>query len=129
MAIFMARSADTRIEIRNKIDSSYYPLNFTIDQIRDTYKFNETCQETVPQAIEAFLESASFEDAIRIAISLGGDSDTVAAITGSIAEAYYGVPPKIRDRALSYLDNELRAIYNEWIGFMGSPSTGGQIKE
>lgn len=122
LAIFMARSGDTKIEIRNKINSSYYPLDFTIDQIRDSYEFNETCQETVPQAIEAFLESTSFEDAIRTAISLGGDSDTVAAITGSIAEAYYGVPPEIRDRALRYLDNELRAIYDEWTEFIGSPS-------
>jgi ADP-ribosyl-[dinitrogen reductase] hydrolase len=100
LAIFMARSGDTKIEIRNKINSSYYPLDFTIDAIRDNYKFDETCQGTCPQAIEAFLESTSFEDAIRTAISLGGDSDTVAAITGSIAEAYYGVPPEIRDRAL-----------------------------
>ena len=66
-------------------------LYFTIDEIRDTYEFNETCQETVPQAIVAFLNSASFEDAIRTAVSVGGDSDTLAAITGSIAEAYYGV--------------------------------------
>jgi ADP-ribosyl-[dinitrogen reductase] hydrolase len=122
LAIFMARSGDTKIEIRNKINSSYYPLDFTIDQIRDSYEFNETCQGTCPQAIEAFLESTSFEDAIRTAISLGGDSDTVAAITGSIAEAYYGVPPEIRDRALRYLDNELRAIYDEWTEFIGSPS-------
>ena len=63
-----------------------------MDGIRDTYKFNETCQETVPQAIMAFLESTSFEDAIRNAISIGGDSDTIAAITGGIAEAYYGIP-------------------------------------
>jgi len=118
MAVFMARSGATKTEIRDKINSSYYPLNFTIDEIRDTYKFNETCQETVPQAIEAFLESECFENAIRTAISLGGDSDTVAAITGSIAEAYYGVPLEIRDKALSYLDNELRPIYDEWIEFI-----------
>ncbi len=122
LAIFMARCRCTKTEICNTINSSYYPLNFTIDQIRDSYEFNETCQGTVPQAIQAFLKSTSFEDAIRTAISLGGDSDTVAAITGSIAEAYYGVPPEIRDRALAYLDNELRAIYDEWTEFIGSPS-------
>lgn len=120
MAIFMARKGASKTEIRDKINSSYYTLDFTIDAIRDTYEFNETCQETVPQAIQAFLESASFEDAIRTAISLGGDSDTVAAITGSIAEAYYGVPTEIRDRALRYLDSELRAIYDAWIEFMGA---------
>jgi ElaB/YqjD/DUF883 family membrane-anchored ribosome-binding protein len=68
----------------------------------------------VPQAIECFLESDSFEDAIRIAISLGGDSDTIGAITGAIAEAYYGVPDDIKGKALAYLDAELRAIYDEW---------------
>jgi ADP-ribosylglycohydrolase len=68
----------------------------------------------VPQAIVAFLESTSFEDAIRTAVSLGGDSDTLAAITGSIAEAYYGVPKEIIVKALTYLDNELRSIYDEW---------------
>lgn len=120
MAIFMARNGCSKTEIRDRINNSYYPLDFTIDQIRDTYEFDETCQGTVPQAIEAFLESTSFEDAIRIAISLGGDSDTIAAITGSIAEAYYGVPPEIRDRALGYLDDELRTIYDEWTEFMGA---------
>lgn len=119
VAIFMARRGFTKNEIRNKINRSYYPLNFTIDNIKDTYKFNETCQETVPQAIQAFLESTSFEDAIRTAISLGGDSDTLAAITGSIAEAHYGVPDDIKDKTLTYLDKNLRAIYDEWYDFIG----------
>ncbi|MDL0421665.1 ADP-ribosylglycohydrolase family protein [Caldifermentibacillus hisashii] len=117
VAIFMAWNGCTKSEIRNKINSSYYPLNFTIDGIRDSYQFNETCQETVPQAIAAFLESCSFEDAIRTAISVGGDSDTLAAITGAIAEAYYGVPEILRKKALTYLDDELRAIYDEWCEF------------
>ena len=69
---------------------------------------------SIPQAIQCFLESESFEDAIRIAISLGGDSDTIAAITGAIAEAYYGVPDDIRLQALGYLDDDLLSIYNEW---------------
>lgn len=93
-------------------------LYFTIDEIRDTYEFNETCQETVPQAIVAFLDSTSFEDAIRTAVSVGGDSDTLAAITGSIAEAYYGVPNDLKEKALTYLDSELRSIYDEWFEFM-----------
>ena len=122
VAIFMAQRGFTKGEIQDKIKSSYYPLNFKIDEIRDTYQFNETCQETVPQAIEAFLESTSFEDAIRTAISLGGDSDTLAAITGAIAEAYYGVPYDIKDKALTYLDDDLRKIYDEWSEFDGSES-------
>lgn len=119
VAIFMARRGFTKSEIRNKISRNYYSLDFTIDEIRDTYHFNETCQKTVPQAIEAFLEASSFEDAIRTAISVGGDSDTLAAITGSIAEAYYGVPVEIKEKALSYLDNDLRAIYDEWCELKG----------
>jgi len=114
MAIFMALQGYQKSEIRERIVHDYYPLDFTIDQIRPTYRFNETCQETVPQAIECFLESDSFEDAIRTAISLGGDSDTIAAITGPIAEAYYGVPQAIREQALAYLDDRLLAIFDEW---------------
>lgn len=86
-----------------------YDLDRTLDDIRPTYQFNESCQGTVPEAIIAFLESTGFEDAIRNAISLGGDSDTLAAITGGIAEAAYGVPDEIRSRALGFLDERLRA--------------------
>jgi ADP-ribosyl-[dinitrogen reductase] hydrolase len=118
VSIYMAKQGATREEIRHKINENYYNLNFTIDEIRDTYKFNETCQGTVPQAIVAFLESNSFEDAIRIAISVGGDSDTLAAITGSIAETYYGVPGDIKEKALTYLDTDLRSIYDEWCEFI-----------
>ena len=88
-------------------------LNFK-DEIRPNYRFNETCQDTVPQAIVAFLESTDFEDAIRNAISLGGDSDTLAAITGSIAEAAYGIPEWIKDKALSYLDESLKEVLRRW---------------
>jgi type I restriction enzyme M protein len=121
-AIYMARSGVPKSEIRERIAGKYYSLDFTIDSIRPTYRFNETCQETVPQAIECFLESTSFEDAIRIAISLGGDSDTIGAIAGAIAGAYYGVPSDIKGKALAYLDAELRAIYDEWEEF--APSGG-----
>jgi type I restriction enzyme M protein len=113
-AIYMAHRGAQNREIRERIAGEYYPLDFTIDSIRPTYRFNETCQGTVPQAIECFLESVSFEDAIRIAISLGGDSDTIGAITGAIAEARYGAPEDIKRKAFSYLDAELRAIYDEW---------------
>ena len=84
---------------RNTSKKEYgYDLSKTLDEIRPTYRFNETCQDTVPQAIVAFLESTDFEDAIRNAISLGGDSDTLAAITGSIAEAAYGFLSGFRTR-------------------------------
>ncbi len=128
VCIFLARSGFTRDAIRRMVHEQYYPLSFTLDGIRDTYAFNETCQETVPQAIEAFLESTDFEDAIRSAISIGGDSDTLAAITGGIAEAYYGVPQSIKCRALEYLDDTLSGIVYEWQSFLKetqTPSQGG----
>lgn len=114
IAIYLARKGSNILEIRDYINKNYYPMNFRLDDIRLTYEFNETCQETVPQAIEAFLESKSFEDALRNAISVGGDSDTLAAITGSIAEAYYGIPTEIRKHALTYLDEELLQILIEF---------------
>lgn len=110
VAIFLARSGKNLLEIRDYITKNYYKINFTLDGIRDTYQFNETCQDTVPQALEAFFESNSFEDAIRNAISIGGDSDTLAAITGGIAEAYFGIPTEIRKHALTFLDERLLKI-------------------
>lgn len=109
-AIYLARSGKTLPEIRQHIEKHYYPLDFTLDSIRDAYTFDVTCQGSVPQALVAFLESSSFEDAIRCAISIGGDSDTIAAITGSIAQAYWGIDDWIRQRALAYLDDTQRNI-------------------
>lgn len=101
--------------IREGITERYgYDLTKTLEEIRPAYRFNETCQQTVPQAIIAFLESTGFEDAIRNAISLGGDSDTLAAITGSIAEAAYGIPGWIREKAISYLDDPLKDVLRRW---------------
>ena len=92
-----------------------YDLNRSIDEIRPFYQFNETCQETVPEAIIAFLESENFEDAIRLAVSLGGDADTLACITGGIAEAYYGIVPRpIHREVMTNLDIELEHIVNRF---------------
>lgn len=110
VAIYMALHGSSLPEIRDEIDAHYYPMNFTLDGIRDSYRFNETCQDTVPQALMAFFESTGFEDAIRNAISIGGDSDTLAAITGGVAQAYYGIPQSLRERALGYLDERMTPI-------------------
>ncbi len=104
VAIYLARTGKKIPEIREAIEKDYYKICFTLDEIRPTYRFNETCQETVPQALEAFFESTSFEDAIRNAISIGGDSDTLGAICGGMAEAYYGIPSDLRQMALKFLD-------------------------
>jgi len=108
-AIYMGRIRRSKKEIREYIEENYYPLDFTLDEIRDSYQFDETCPGSVPQAIVAFLESEDYEDAVRNAVSIGGDSDTIAAIAGSIAEAFYEeVPAEIKKQALSYLDDELK---------------------
>ncbi len=106
-------------EIRDHVESNYYNINFTLDEIRPTYSFDVTCQGSVPQAFDAFFESTGFEDAIRNAISIGGDSDTIAAITGSIAEAYYGIPTEIRKRSLVFLDELQLSVLNTFEGKYG----------
>lgn len=97
-----------------KIAENYYDLNFTIDEIRPSYRFDATCQGSVPQAIKAFLESKGFEDAIRLAVSIGGDSDTIAAITGGIAGAYYGIPDDLIVKAMEYLPEDLSNVVAEF---------------
>ena len=100
-------------EIKEYI-SIYYKIDFTLEEIRSAYDYDVTCQGTVPQAMQAFFESKSFEDAIRNAISLGGDSDTMAAITGAVAESYYGIPEDLKETALSYLDERLLIITEDF---------------
>lgn len=120
-AIFLARTGCSRQEIREYIENKYkYNLRRSLDEIRPVYLFNETCQETVPEAIIAFLESDSFEDAIRCAVSLGGDTDTLTAITGSIAEAAYGIPEDIRQTARSFLPPRLISILDRFEAFIAA---------
>lgn len=109
-SIFLARQGRTKEEIKTYIQENYYPMDFTLAEIRPTYEFDVSCQGSVPQALECFFESADFEDAIRNCISIGGDSDTIAAICGGVAEAYYGIPEDIQNTALSYLDDNLLDI-------------------
>lgn len=108
--IYLVRQGVEKDQIRNYVKEHFYDLNFTIKEIRNEYRFNETCQNTVPQAIQAFLEADSYEEAVRKAVSLGGDSDTLACIAGSIAEACWGVPMEIAERAMSYLPPQLALI-------------------
>lgn len=116
-AIFLGRTGRSKQEIASYIETNLgYDLTPSLDEIRPNYEFNESCQETVPQAIIAFLESTDFEDAIRNAISLGGDSDTLACITGGIAQAFYGgVPEAIARQTLARLDKPLRSVTEEFI--------------
>ena len=116
MAIYLARVGASMKEIRDRM-IEYYPEieHLKVDRIREYCNVDDgtfiTCQRSVPEAIVCFLESTSFEDAVRNAVSLGGDADTQGAITGSIAEAYYGVPIELEDKALTYLTPKLESIY------------------
>jgi ADP-ribosylglycohydrolase len=111
--ILLAAQRRPKEEIHHLAVELYgYDMDFTIDQLRPRFGFYETCQKTVPQAIECFLESHDFESAIRIAVSLGGDSDTIANITGGIAEAYYGVPEEMKTAAMSMLPDEIQKVVN-----------------
>ena len=95
-SIFLSKQGKSKEEIREYIEAHFYPLQKTLDEIRPGYHFSESCQKTVPEAITAFLESESYEDAIRTAVSLGGDSDTLAAITGGIAWSFYRFNPRVK---------------------------------
>ena len=112
-AIYLAKTGASKEEIKAFIES-YYTLDFTLDEIRPTYTFDVSCGGSVPQAMQAFLESDSFEDAIRNAVSIGGDSDTIGAITGSLAEAFYGMTDWQKEKTLSYLSDELKETVFEF---------------
>jgi len=124
-AIFLARQGTNAGEIRVAVESAYgYDLSMTVDQIRPGYRFNETCQETVPQALVCALGATGFEDAIRNAISIGGDSDTVAAIAGPVAEARFGIPNDIATAALSRLPAEMRSVLEKLYAKAGAALPG-----
>ena len=108
-ATYLARSGASKEQIKDFV-CRYYDMSFTLDEIRPSYRFSETCQDTVPQAMEAFLESGSFEDCIRCGVSVGGDTDTLCAICGAVAEAYYGMTEEQTEAALSRLDAPLRKV-------------------
>lgn len=113
-AIFLARTGSGKQEIKQYIEEKYYDLDFTLDEIRDGYGFDVTCRGSVPQAIECFLEAEDYEDAIRNAVSLGGDADTQAAMAGAIAEAFFGIPEDIQEEGFRYLDDTLQEYYWEY---------------
>ncbi len=122
-AIFLARSGKSRKEIKEYIEETFkYNLNESLDTIRKYYQFDVSCQGSVPQAITAFLESDNFEDAIRKAISIGGDSDTIACITGGMAQAFYkGVPDNIVNKTIEILDKRLNKVVFEFMQKYPSP--------
>jgi ADP-ribosylglycohydrolase len=114
-AVFLARTGGDKEQIRDYVERTFgYRLDRSIDELRPRFQFDVSCRRTVPPAIRAFLESTDYESAVRLAVSLGGDADTLGCIAGGIAQAYYGVPAEIRDRAMRELDEPLRAIVEEF---------------
>ena len=110
-AIFLARTGSTKEQIKAYMEDAFgYDLSRTCDEIRPTYHHVESCQETVPEAITAFLEGESFEDVIRTAVSLGGDCDTLTCIAGSIAEGFYGVPEDLKQECRNRLPEPLLEV-------------------
>lgn len=116
--VFLARTGASKEEIREYTKMNFYSLDFTLDEIRPDYEFDVSCQGSCPQAIEAFLEGSNYEDVIIKAISLGGDSDTIACMAGGIAEAFYGLPKELKDRCYetAFADKkDRRYVYNNSI--------------
>lgn len=115
-AVYLARKGASKAEIKRFVAETFgYDLCRTCDGIRPDYRFNVSCQGSVPEAVIAFLESSDYEDAVRLAVSLGGDSDTIACITGGIAEAFYhGVPQPIVSEVCSRLDEPLLDIVHQF---------------
>lgn len=132
-AIFMARNDSSKEEIKKYIENEFhYDLNRTLDEIRPSFHMDETCQKTVPEAIIAFLEARDFEDAIRNAVSLGGDTDTLGAITGSIAEAYYGIPEWLISECRNRINKDMRDVVDAFYSLVredDSPNTNQMIEK
>ena len=121
--IFLGRTGHSKADIRAYIEQEFhYDLSRTCDEIRPGYCHVETCQETVPQAITAFLEGESFEDVIRTAVSLGGDCDTLTAIAGSIAEGFYGVPEELKQACRDRLTGDLLEVLLNFTEKAGYPA-------
>lgn len=132
-AIFMARNGSSKEEIKKYIENEFhYDLNRTLDEIRPSFHMHETCQKTVPEAIIAFLEAKDFEDTIRNAVSLGGDTDTLGAITGSIAEAYFGIPEALRSECRNRINKDMRDVVDTFYSLVrkdDSPNTNQMIEK
>lgn len=132
-AIFMARNGSSKEEIKKYIENEFhYDLNRTLDEIRPSFHMDETCQKTVPEAIIAFLEARDFEDAIRNAVSLGGDTDTLGAITGSIAEAYFGISETLISECRNRINKDMRDVVDTFYSLVrkdDSPNTNQMIEK
>ena len=116
--VFLARTGSGKDEVRKYVESTYRKIDFTLDEIRPSYRFDVSCQGSVPQALAAFFEAGDFEDAIRNAISIGGDSDTIGAITGAVAGAFWDVPAAIRSQVEALLPADMKTSLSAICGYL-----------
>ena len=126
VVIYMARNGATKEEIREYVDTEFgYNLSRGVDELRSLHKHDESCMDALPKALVSFFEGDSFEDVIRNAVSLGGDTDTIAAIAGAKAEGMYGVPDDLRKKCLEYLPDEMKQVITDFADKTGS--TGKKV--
>ncbi len=114
-SIFLARKGYSKSEIEKFVETHYYKLDYDLNILQEHYKFSPLCSKTVPPAIFCFMKGESFEDTIKTAISIGGDSDTIACIAGSIAEAFFPVLNQMKEKALQYLPESLQKVYRDFV--------------
>lgn len=114
VAIFMAKNGSVKEEIKSYIENNYFRLDFNFEDLQKNYEFTSKAINSVPQAIYVFLESNGFEDSVRKAISIGGDSDTIACMVGAIAEQYYGIPDNIKQKAMNYIPDYMKDVIREF---------------
>lgn len=124
VCIWLAQKGFSKEYIKQYVEANYYSLDFDYNKLVQEYKFDETCQGSVPQAIYCFLISNSFEDGIRTAVSLGGDADTMGAIVGAISEAYYGIPEEIKSQVFNFLTDEIIEIINKFYEKISNKNKG-----
>lgn len=129
VSIYLAKSGKSLEEIKEYINDNYYPMNFTLDKIRDSYQFDATCQGSVPQALMCAFEANSFEDAIRNAVSLGGDSDTLAAIAGSVAGSHYSITHGLQASRIAHIPIEFKQIIYMFLSRCPLPNRMNWLKE
>lgn len=122
VVVYLARSGMSKDEMRSYVSQNYYPLDMTLPNIRAAYPFNDSSPGSVPQALLAFFEAESFEEAIRNAVFIGGDSDTLAAIAGGVAGNYFSIPDRIRDKAFSYLPDQFIEIIGKFEAYLKTRS-------
>lgn len=129
LSIYLAKNDFTKNQIKKYIESKYYDLNFNLEKLQKNYKFTSRCSLTVPQAIYCFLISETYEDSIRKAISIGGDTDTIACMTGSISEAFYGIDDNIIEEASNFIPEYIKNDINEFYEKLENKNSGLTLRK